>query len=74
MRWSVRKRHGVWCIFDGRGAWHDTERTLSAAVDSAWRYAACDELWASGGISRFLKLQDDADWHRAYLAACGEAV
>lgn len=73
MRWSVRKRHGVWAIFDGLGRWHDSERTLPAAVDSAWRYAAHDELWSADGIARFRKLVDDADWWRAYLASCGEA-
>ena len=50
-RWSVRKRRGVWRIYD-QGTWHDTCDTLAEAHTYATQCAVFDELCEPGGLSR----------------------
>lgn len=43
-RWSVRKREGVWRIYDGR-IWHDSGESLPDALLLATAYASTQFVW-----------------------------
>lgn len=50
-RWSIRKRHGQWRVFD-RDLWHDTFPTLEEAHTYATQQAVTDEIFEPGGLTR----------------------
>lgn len=58
-RWTVRKRHGRWAVYDNGICW-DRFDTLQTAHTWATQNAVSDTLYAPGGLTLLKYLQGKA--------------
>lgn len=54
-RFTVRKRHGKWRIYD-HNTWHDTTDTLTEAHTWATQLAIITQLCTPGGLTKYTQL------------------